>query len=157
CRSLGLVRSWKRVLESARYLGTPSKNPHRERCRLRVEVLEDRTLLSTWIPKGPAPILGGQDPGGDPVSGRIAAIAAHPTDPNTIYIAAAGGGVWKTTDGGTSWIPLTDSQHTLFMGAIALAPSDPNIIYAGTGEATNSSLSFYGRGVLKSTDGGATW
>src|SRR5262249_11817509 len=111
------------------------------RCRLRLEVLEDRTLLSIWVPEGPAPILNAA-PGGDPASGRITAVAADPTDPNTIYIAAAGGGVWKTTDGGTDWTPLTDAQPTLFMGAIAVAPSDPNTIYAGTGEADNSGDSY---------------
>ena len=65
--------------------------------------------------------------------------------------------MWKTVDGGTDWVPLTDDQETLFMGALALAPSNPNIVYAGTGEAANSELSYYGRGVLKSTDGGSTW
>ena len=71
--------------------------------------------------------------------------------------ALAGGGIWKTVDGGTSWVPLTDSQTTLSTGAIAIAPSNANVIYAGTGEADNSPLAFYGRGVLKSTDAGATW
>jgi photosystem II stability/assembly factor-like uncharacterized protein len=111
----------------------------------------------SWMSLGPAPILNGQTPGAQPVSGRIASIAADPRDANTIYLAAAGGGVWKTTDAGADWTPLTDNQATLFMGAIALAPSDPNIIYAGTGEATNSALSFTGHGVLKSTDAGNTW
>jgi photosystem II stability/assembly factor-like uncharacterized protein len=106
---------------------------------------------------GPAPILGGQTPGSQPVSGRISAIAADPRDAATIYVAAAGGGVWKTTDAGNRWTPLTDDQGTLFMGAIALAPGDPDVIYAGTGEATNSALSFTGHGVLKSTDAGASW
>jgi photosystem II stability/assembly factor-like uncharacterized protein len=130
-----------------------------------VETLEDRNLLSTsipldpvnWTALGPEPILNGQTAGRQPVSGRISAIAADPNDANVIYLAAAGGGVWKTTDAGAAWTPLTDDQPTLFMGALALAPSDPNVIYAGTGEATNSALSFYGRGVLKSTDAGATW
>ena len=138
-------------------------------CKLHVELLEDRSLLSgitlsttSWTPIGPAPIVSSLipnqlDPGNTPVSGRIAAVAADPTNANTIYIAAAGGGVWKTTDGGTTWSPLTDSQATLSMGAIAVAPSNPNIIYAGTGEADNSIDSFYGRGLLKSTDAGATW
>jgi hypothetical protein len=89
-------------------------------------------------------------------SGRIAAVAAHPTDPDTIYIAAAGGGVWKTTNGGTHWDPLTDTQATLSMSAIAIAPSNPLVIYAGTGEANNSDSNF-GRGILKSIDGGANW
>jgi photosystem II stability/assembly factor-like uncharacterized protein len=91
------------------------------------------------------------------VSGRITGIAPSPTDPNTIVVATAGGGVWKTTNGGSAWAPLTDGQATLFTGAIAIAPSDPNTIYVGTGEANNSIDSFYGRGVLKSTDGGNTW
>jgi photosystem II stability/assembly factor-like uncharacterized protein len=126
-----------------------------------LEALEPRCLLSTsipfgtgnWTPLGPAPLI---DPG-DPSSGRLASIAADPRDASVIYIAAAGGGVWKTTDGGTSWRPLTDDQATLFMGAIALAPSDADIIYAGTGEATNSILSFSGHGILKSSDAGNTW
>ena len=130
-----------------------------------LEELEARSLLSTsipldpvnWTALGPAPLLNGQTPGSQPVSGRISALAADPNDANVLYLAAAGGGVWKTTDAGADWTPLTDDQSTLFMGALALAPSDPNVIYAGTGEATNSILSFTGHGVLKSTDGGATW
>ena len=86
-----------------------------------------------WTAKGPAPILNGQTPGNQPVTGRVSAVAAHPTDPETLYLAAAGGGVWKTIDGGLNWVPLTDNQQTLFMGAIALAPSNPNVVYAGTG------------------------
>jgi photosystem II stability/assembly factor-like uncharacterized protein len=133
--------------------------------RLLVEQLEERCLLSTsipldsvnWTALGPAPISGGQTPGGQPVSGRIAALAADPLDANVLYLGAAGGGVWKTTNAGADWAPLTDDQATAFMGALALAPSDANIIYAGTGEATNSAFSFSGRGVLKSVDAGATW
>jgi photosystem II stability/assembly factor-like uncharacterized protein len=105
-------------------------------------------------------------PGNGPIVGRITAVAAHPSDADTIYIAAAGGGVWNTQDGGDHWTPLTDDQDTLSMGALALAPTDPNIIYAGTGEANGLSNNFlsnvspsiyYGRGVLKSTDGGKNW
>jgi photosystem II stability/assembly factor-like uncharacterized protein len=138
---------------------------------LAIERLEDRTLLavalnsSFWTAIGPAPQANGQVPGGLPVSGRIAGLAADPVDVNTIYIAAAGGGVWKTTNGGTSWAPLTDKQMTQFMGAIAIAPSNSNVIYAGTGEANlgPSKLAisrdniYYGFGVLKSSDAGATW
>jgi photosystem II stability/assembly factor-like uncharacterized protein len=113
------------------------------------------TQAATWVPLGPAP-LSFTYPAPENFSGRIVGIAPSPTDPNTIYIAAASGGVWKTTDGGSTWLPLTDDQVTLSMGAIALAPSDPNVIYAGTGEANNAG-SYYGRGILVSTDGGATW
>jgi photosystem II stability/assembly factor-like uncharacterized protein len=109
----------------------------------------------TWTALGPAP-LSFNYPASETFSGRIVGIAPSPTDANTIYVAAAGGGVWKTTDGGTTWVPLTDNQATLSMGAIALAPSNPNVIYAGTGEANNAG-SNYGRGILVSIDGGATW
>lgn len=101
--------------------------------------------------------MNGQDSGGNPVSGRIAGVAVDPTNSNTIYVAAAGGGVWKTTNGGSNWTPLTDNQATLSMGAIAVAPSNPNIIYAGTGEANNSVDSNFGQGILVSTDAGKSW
>jgi photosystem II stability/assembly factor-like uncharacterized protein len=98
----------------------------------------------SWTAIGPASIANGQVPGGGLVSGRITGIAGGATA-NTIYIAAAGGGVWKTTDGGTSWKSLTDNvtdsngnRVVEFMGAIAVAPSNPQVIYAGTGEANNS-------------------
>ncbi len=113
--------------------------------------------MPTWQPLGPSPIIEAQTPGDEDVSGRLVSIAPHPTDGNTIYVAGADGGVWKTTNGGQTWAPLTDDQATLAMGSIALAPSNPNIIYAGTGEAHFSSDSMYGRGILKSTDGGTTW
>jgi len=66
-------------------------------------------------------------------------------------------GVWKTTDGGANWTPLADDQPSLATGSIALAPSSPDIVYVGTGEQNNSGDSYYGAGILKSTDGGATW
>jgi hypothetical protein len=128
--------------------------------RLQLERLEDRTLPSlsptAWTPIGPAPI---NDPTGanEPASGRITAIAADPGNANIIYVGAAGGGVWKTQDGGQTWNPLTDAQPTLFIGSIAVAPSNSQIIYAGTGEANNAGDSFYGRGILKSTNAGSTW
>jgi hypothetical protein len=110
-----------------------------------------------WSGIGPAPIANGQRPSGGPVSGRIAGIAADPANANILYIAAAGGGVWKTADGGGNWTPLTDTQTTLSMGAIAVAPSNGSVIYAGTGEANNSGDSNFGRGLLVSTNGGTTF
>jgi photosystem II stability/assembly factor-like uncharacterized protein len=107
---------------------------------------------STWTALGPAPL----NEGGS-ASGRIAAVAVDPTNSNNIYIAAAGGGVWQTTDGGASYSPLTDTQSTLSMGAIAIAPSNHLKIYAGTGEANNSLDSNFGTGILVSNNGGATW
>ncbi len=127
-----------------------------------LERLEDFTLLSAsiplspsaWTPLGPAPISGE----GQTFTGRISAIATDSTNGNIIYVGAASGGVWKTTNGGQTWFPLTDSQATLNVGAIALAPSNHNIIYVGTGEANFADgYTGSGSGVLKSTDGGNSW
>ena len=90
-------------------------------------------------------------------SGRVSAIAIHPRNPNTIYIGAAQGGVWRTDDAGASWRPLTDSECSLAMVSIAIDPVNPEIIYAGTGEQHFSGDSYYGCGVLRSTNGGMTW
>ena len=112
-----------------------------------------------WTLIGPQPVTGAANVGGNPaVSGRVAGLAADPTNANIIYMAAAGGGVWKTTDAGVTWKPADRQPEPPCSWAPSPSrPSNPNIIYAGTGEATNSSDSYYGRGVLKSSDGGATW
>src|SRR5262245_40652455 len=94
-----------------------------------------RLNAGTWTPIGPAPTVNGLTDYTEPASGRVTALAADPSDPNIIFLAAAGGGVWKTVDAGLTWTPLTDTQSTLFMGAVAVAPSDSTTIYAGTGEA----------------------
>jgi hypothetical protein len=151
------IPSWRFMKN--RYTAQSKRDRSRPRWRPTLEALEDRTLLSTaiplnsqsWTPIGPADISNTN------TSGRITGVAGDPTDPNTIYIAAAGGGVWKTSDAGLTWTPLTDNQATDFMGAVAVAPSNHNIIYAGTGEANFSLDSFYGRGILVSNDAGATW
>src|SRR5690606_2040500 len=88
---------------------------------------------------------------------RIVSGAFDPSNPNVIYIGPANGGVWKSTNSGINWFPLTDHEVSLSMGAIAIDPTNTNIVYAGTGEATYSGCSYYGRGLLKSTDAGATW
>jgi len=90
-------------------------------------------------------------------SGRVTAIAVNPTNPNTVYVGGAEGGVWKTTNGGTTWTPMTDNQTSLAVGSIALDPNNSNIVYVGTGEEDFAIDSYYGAGVLKSTDGGVTW
>jgi len=107
---------------------------------------------STWTALGPAPLNAGGS-----ISGRVAGVAVDPTNANNIYVAAAGGGVWQTTDGGSTYTPLTDFQGSLAMGAIAVAPSNHLRIYAGTGEGNNSADSNFGVGILVSSDGGATW
>jgi len=106
---------------------------------------------SDWDELGPAPIINGG------YTGRVSAVACSPTDPNRYFAAGADGGVWRTTDGGSSWTPLTDHMPTSAMGALALDPLNENIIYAGTGEANYANHSRYGLGLYKSTDGGETW
>jgi photosystem II stability/assembly factor-like uncharacterized protein len=95
---------------------------------------------------------------GPPRGGRVVAVAGHPTEPMVFYFGAVGGGVWKTTDGGTYWENISDGQiKTAAIGALAVAESDPNVVYAGTGEATIRIDVSYGDGVYRSSDGGRTW
>lgn len=91
------------------------------------------------------------------VSGRVTALAVDRRNANVVYLGGAEGGVWKTTDGGVTWLPLTDTQPSLAVGSIALDPSNPDTIYVGTGEANETGDAYFGAGILKSTDGGATW
>jgi photosystem II stability/assembly factor-like uncharacterized protein len=77
--------------------------------------------------------------------------------PDTYYSAYAGGGVWKTTDGGQTWKPVTDKQPIVTVGALAVAPSDPRVIYVGTGQPEERYDIGSGSGVYRSGDGGATW
>jgi len=89
--------------------------------------------------------------------GRALAVAGVPGDASTFYFGAVAGGVWKTTDGGNTWEPLTDGTPISSVGAIAIAPSNHDIIYAGTGEAAPRGNMTYGDGVYRSVDGGKTW
>lgn len=107
-----------------------------------------------WVSLGPSP---GYNFNYGNISSRIVTGAFDPSNPDIIYVGTANGGVWKSTDGGVNWKPLTDNEISLAMGSIAIDPTNTNIIYAGTGEATYSSVSYAGRGLLKSTDGGTTW
>ncbi len=93
------------------------------------------------------------------VGGRITDIAINPLNPNSAYLSAASGGVFKTTDGGNSWSAIFDNESTLSIGDLAIAPSDSNIIYVGTGEANggSGSLTYDANGIYKSTDAGGSW
>ena len=89
--------------------------------------------------------------------GRVLAVSGVAGDPNTFYFGAVGGGVWKTVNGGRTWLPIFDTQPVASIGALAVAPSDPNVIYVGSGEADMRSDIQAGNGMYKSTDGGKTW
>src|ERR1700675_1650189 len=109
---------------------------------------------ATWTSIGPRPTGGGST---YVTAGRVNAVAIDPRDNNTVYMGAAEGGVWKTTDGGVTWTPLTDNQASLASGAIAIDPAHPDTVYVGTGEENFAQDSYYGAGILKSTDAGHTW
>lgn len=128
----------------------------------------------TWLPLGPAPLasdasgVGSQDYNW--VSGRATAVAIDPADltGGTVYIGGAYGGMWRAQNattpspGSVTWTPMTDDQPTLAVGAIALQPGNAtgslsNVVLVGTGEANSSGDSYYGLGILRSTDAGNTW
>src|SRR2546427_575524 len=114
-------------------------------------------IIGPWTPIGPAPTTAGFF---TPTSGRVTTIAVDPSDAtgNTVLIGAAQGGIWRTTDAGTTWTSVGDQNPSLAMGSIAFAPSQPSIVYAGTGEQASIGFDvYYGAGVLKSLDGGLTW
>lgn len=106
------------------------------------------TNVPQWQLRGPTNFMG-----------RVTAVVADPTNPQTAYVGAALGGVWKTTDGGANFSQIFDSVASPSIGALALDPNNPNIVYVGTGESNpgGGSVTHLGNGVHKSTDGGATW
>ena len=112
----------------------------------------------TWISMGPAPLrditYSGQSQ--QNASGRAPTLAVHPTNPSTILIGAAQGGIWKTTNGGASFSAVSENMPSLAIKVIRYAPSNLSIVYAGSGEP-HGSTSIYGQGVFKSTNGGDSW
>ncbi len=89
--------------------------------------------------------------------GRVSAVVGSSHDPNLYYLGAAGGGVWKSTDGGAAWKPVFDRAGVGSIGAIALDPRNDRTVWVGTGESNPRNDVSYGDGVYKSTDGGKTW
>lgn len=116
-----------------------------------------------WIPLGPAPLVSDQDLFGA-VAGRTTAVAIDPSDTtgNTVYVAAASGGVWKSSNAASSpatsvtWTALTDQQASLVNGAVSVK-TDGTVVLVGTGEPDSAIDSYYGVGILRSTDHGASW
>jgi photosystem II stability/assembly factor-like uncharacterized protein len=107
-------------------------------------------------PRGPQPLQLGRTFGElQPLTGRVTALATP--QPDIVYLGAAQGGVWRSTDGGQVWQPLLDDRLTQSIGTITVDPQDPRTIYVGTGEGNNSQDSFFGLGILKSTDAGDSW
>jgi len=129
--------------------------------------------IGSWIPLGPVPLASDASGNGTQdyhqVAGRASAVAVDPADSsgNTVFVGGAQAGIWKSTNAAASnantvtWNPISDDQATLSIGAIAIQPgnSDPNktVILAATGEANNSADSYFGLGILRSTNGGSSW
>jgi len=90
-------------------------------------------------------------------SGRISDIAIHPNNKYVQYVATSSGGVWKTTNNGTTYKPIFDQQGSYSIGCVALAPSNPSTVWVGTGENNNQRSVAYGDGIYKSEDDGASW
>src|SRR6266576_1122745 len=90
-------------------------------------------------------------------AGRVSVIVGVPGDPFTFYVAGANGGIFKTTNGGTTWKAIFDDRDVLSIGAIELAPSNPDILYVGTGEENPRNNASFGNGMYRSNDGGDTW
>jgi photosystem II stability/assembly factor-like uncharacterized protein len=115
------------------------------------KLLPNNKLLKTngitgWIPLGPGNI-----------GGRIRSIVIKPSDTKSILVGAVAGGIWKSTNGGISWISKLDNGAQLAIGSMIKDPVNENIVYAGTGEGWNNSDNVYGGGIYKSTDFGETW
>ncbi len=91
------------------------------------------------------------------MSGRITAIDALANDPSYIVLGSASGGVWRTVNGGSSWLPLFDDQPTLNIGSVAIQQDNPSVIWAGTGEGNPRNSINLGAGIFKTIDGGKSW
>src|SRR5207253_4919515 len=102
--------------------------------------------------------LGARNIGSAAMSGRVAAIAAVKENGRlTVYVGAASGRVWKSTNGGTTFKPVFDKEPVESIGAITVDPQSPKTIWVGTGEAWTRNSVSVGDGIYKSTDGGDSW
>lgn len=91
------------------------------------------------------------------MGGRIDDFAVVESNPDIVYVGTAAGGVWKTTNNGTTWEPVFDKEGVSTIGDIAIAPSDPSVVWVGSGEPNNRQSSSWGDGIYKSLDAGKTW
>ncbi len=130
---------------------------HRDRMPAAFGVGTDGVGGATWQYVGPTnlDIPYSTYYGVRPINGRVNCLAVDPSNPNTIYLGGANGGVWKTTNGGTNWTPLTDGWSTIMVSSIAVDPTNTQTVYVGTGDFPGSRI--YSFGIMKSTDGGSSW
>jgi photosystem II stability/assembly factor-like uncharacterized protein len=119
---------------------------HVDRMRASKSPLADGISRASWSTHGPGN-----------VGGRIRALVIDPAAPDTMFIGSVSGGIWKTTNGGTSWTPVDDFMANLAVSSIVVQPGAPAVMYAGTGEGFYNADGIRGAGIFKSTDGGMTW
>ncbi len=117
--------------------------------------VQESTTIENWKIMGPIEIPNIDNDGPDNGLGRLNCVTVHPTDSNKIFVGAASGGLWKSTNGGTTWSSNTDNLGSLGVSSIVIDPNNTNIMYIATGDADG--YSSHSLGVLKSTDGGSTW
>src|SRR5215218_9038817 len=142
------------VLASAALIGAPAAHSQggggaapAPRAGAPASHLDSATLASfRWRGVGPANM-----------GGRVADVVGIPSPSKTFYVAAAAGGIWKTSNAGTTFRPVFDDQRVISMGALAIAPSDTTQVWAGTGEQNSRNSISPGGGIYKSTDGGRSW
>ncbi len=120
-----------------------------------------KNLSNQWVSVGPIGVdmASSENDEWGILSGRVRGLAVHPYNPNIIFIGAASGGIWKSTNGGSSWVDKSGYFNMITFGSIVINPDNPDIMYAGTGEALLIVIDrFYsGDGLYKSTDAGETW
>lgn len=131
-------QEWSKYLQTHPHL----KNAHQQRTT--------SNTTGNWTSLGP-----NSSPGGYQGVGRINCVAFHPTNANTFYVGTPAGGLWRTTDGGSSWSNLTDNLPIIGVSSVAIHPTNTNTLYIATGDADGGDTPSIG--VMKSTDGGATW
>ena len=146
------LNNGEEVDPSARARAVETMDRQQELLSLRPQSPEKSALLAAWSPIGPAPLAAGSARN----SGRTISIAVHPTDANIVYVGTAQGGLYRSTDGGISWVPLMDGALSLAIGSIAISPSNPETIYIGTGEHNFSADSFFGVGVYRISNASTT-
>ena len=108
-------------------------------------------------PRDPLKALAFRNIGPATMGGRVDDVAVVESNPQTFYVATAAGGIWKTVNSGTTFVPVFDDHEVSTIGDITLAPSDPQTLYAGSGEPNNRQSSSWGNGVYRTRDGGKTW
>lgn len=123
----------------------------------RVDHLKKEIRRTSTTLAAPAQALNWQLAGPTNIGGRCTSLVCHPTDPKRLWIGAAGGGVWRSIDGGQTWKASWRKNTVLQIGSLAIDPQRPTTLYAGTGEANLSADSYPGDGIYRSRNSGATW